>query len=151
MPNQLEKDMSFIINNKLTFIDSFQFVSSLLDSLVKNLKKDDFKHWSQKLNDSVLDPVKQKGFHPYEYSSDFEKFKGELPSKEKFHSSLTGKKISDKEYKHVLNVWKKIERKTMNGYHDFYSKCDDFHSLKKVREVEFLKFLIDILRTAISI
>ena len=37
--------------------------------------------------------------------SDFEKFKEELPSKEKFYSSLIGKKKnSDKEYKHVLNV-----------------------------------------------
>ena len=104
MRNELEKHMSFIINNKLTFIDSFQFVSSSLDSLVKNLNKDNFKYWSQELDDSVLDPVKQKGFHPYDYSSDFEKFIGELPSKEKFHSSLTGKKISDKEYKHVFNV-----------------------------------------------
>ena len=36
--------------------------------------------------------------------SDFEKFKEELPSKEQFYSSLTGKKISDKEYYHVLKV-----------------------------------------------
>ena len=36
--------------------------------------------------------------------SDFEKFKKELPSKEKFYSSLTVRKISDKEYEHVLNV-----------------------------------------------
>ena len=40
--------------------------------------------------------VKQKGFYPYEYMSDFEKFKEKLPSKGKFYSSLTGKKISDK-------------------------------------------------------
>ena len=60
MRNELEKHMSFIINNKLTFIDSFQFVSSSLDSLVKNLNKDNFKYWSQELDDSVLDPVKQK-------------------------------------------------------------------------------------------
>ena len=60
MRNKLEKHMSFIINNKLTFIDSFQFVSSSLDSLVKNLNKDNFKYWSQELDDSVLDPVKQK-------------------------------------------------------------------------------------------
>ena len=31
----------------------------------------------------------------------FENFKA-LPSKKKFHSSLMGKKISDKEYEHVL-------------------------------------------------
>ena len=39
--------------------------------------------------------------------SNFEKFKEELPSKEKFYSSLTNRKVSDKEYEHVLNVWKK--------------------------------------------
>ena len=33
--------------------------------------------------------------------SDCEKFKEQLPSKEKFYSLLTGKEISDKEYKHV--------------------------------------------------
>ena len=32
--------MSFNINNKLIFIDSFQFLSSSLDSLVRNLIKD---------------------------------------------------------------------------------------------------------------
>ena len=35
---------------------------------------------------------------------DFEKFKEELPSKERFYSSLTDRKISDKEYENVLNV-----------------------------------------------
>ena len=37
----LEKYMSFNISNKLMFIDSFQFLSSLLDGLVKNLGKND--------------------------------------------------------------------------------------------------------------
>ena len=72
----------------------------------------------------MLNLVKQKGFYPYEYISDFEKSKEELPSKEKFYSSLTGIKISDKEYEHVLNVWKKIEVKTMKDYHDLHLKCD---------------------------
>ena len=87
--------MSFSIKSKLSFIDSFQFLSSSLDSLVKNLNKDDFK-W--KFDNNVLDLAKQKGFYPYEYMSHFEKFKGQLPSKEKFYSSLTSKKVSDKEY-----------------------------------------------------
>ena len=74
--------MSFTINNKLSFIDSFQFLSSSLDSLVKNLSKDNFKYLSQEFNNNVLDFVKQRGFYPHEYMSDFEKFKEELPSKE---------------------------------------------------------------------
>ena len=51
---------------------------------------------------------------------DFEKFKEQLPSKEKFYSSLTGKKSSDKEYEHVFKVWKKFEMKTMKDYHELY-------------------------------
>ena len=46
-PNGLKKYMSFSINNKFSLIDSFQFLSSSLDSLVKNLSKDDFKCLSQ--------------------------------------------------------------------------------------------------------
>ena len=46
IPNELDKYMSFTINNKLTYIDSFQFLSSSLDNLVKNFRKDDFKYLS---------------------------------------------------------------------------------------------------------
>ena len=58
--------MSFNINNKLIFIASFQFLSSLLDSLVNNLDRNYFKHLGQEFNSKVLDLVKQKGFFPYE-------------------------------------------------------------------------------------
>ena len=105
--------MSFTINNKLSFIDSFQFFSSLFDSLVKNLSKDDFRYLAQEFDNNVLDLVKQKGFYSYEYMSDFEKSKEELSGKETFYSSLIGRKITDKEYEHVLNVWNKFEMKTM--------------------------------------
>ena len=59
------KYMSFTINNKLRFIDSFQFLSSSLDSLVKNLSKNDFKYFSQEFDNDVLDLVNQKRFYPY--------------------------------------------------------------------------------------
>ena len=42
--------MSFNVNNNLIFIDSFQFLSSSLDSLVKELDKDDFKFLSQEFD-----------------------------------------------------------------------------------------------------
>ena len=53
----------------LRFIDSFQFLSSSLDSLVENLSKNDFKYSSQEF-DIILDLVKQKEFYPYEYMND---------------------------------------------------------------------------------
>ena len=77
-------------------IESFQFLSFSLESLVKKLHKDDFKYLSQEFDKSKLDLVKQKGFYPYEYMTDSEKLKEKLPSKEKFYSSLTGKKIRDR-------------------------------------------------------
>ena len=46
IPNGLEKYMSLNIDNKLAFIDSFQFLSSSLDIFVKNLSKRDFKYLS---------------------------------------------------------------------------------------------------------
>ena len=92
--------MSFSINDKLSFIDSFQFLRSSLDSLVRNANKDDFKFYSQEFDNNISDLAKQKGFYPYEYMSDFKKFKKELRNEEKFYSLLTGKKISGKEYKH---------------------------------------------------
>ena len=45
------------INKKLRFIDSFQFLSSSLDSLVKNLSKDYSKYFSQGFDNNVLDFV----------------------------------------------------------------------------------------------
>ena len=50
---------------------------------------------SQEFDNNASDLFKQKGFYPYEYMSDFEKFKEKLPCKERFCSSLTGKKIND--------------------------------------------------------
>ena len=82
--------MGFTINNKLSFLDIFQFPSSLLN-------KDDLKYSIQEFDNSVLDLVKQKRLYPYEYMTDFENFKEKLLSKENFHSSLTNRKINGKE------------------------------------------------------
>ena len=58
MSNGLEKYMSFTIDNMLSFIDSFQFISSSLDSLVKNLNKDGFTYLSQEFDNKKLHLVK---------------------------------------------------------------------------------------------
>ena len=108
--NGLEKYMSFSINTELSFINTFQFLSSSLDSLAKN----DFKYLSQEFDSNILDLVKRKGFYPYTYMSDFENFT-ELSGKEKSYSSLTIKKNTDKKYEHI---WNKFEMKTMKYYHD---------------------------------
>ena len=72
IPNGLEKYMGFSINNKLSFIESLQYLSSSLDSLVKNVTKDNFKYFNQEFYNNVLNMVKQKGFYPFEYMINFE-------------------------------------------------------------------------------
>ena len=76
--------MGFTINNKFSFIDSFQFLSSFLDSLVKKLNKDDSKYLSQEFNRNKLDLVKQKGFYPYEYMTILESLKKNYQAKKSF-------------------------------------------------------------------
>ena len=72
VPNGLEKYMSFNINNKITFTDSFQSLSSSLGNLIKKLGKAVFSYLSQEFdNNKVLDLVKQKQFYLDEYMSDF--------------------------------------------------------------------------------
>ena len=63
IPNEFEKYMRFTINNNLKFNDSFQFLGSSLNSLVKNLNKDHFKHLGQEFDKKKLE---QRGFYPYE-------------------------------------------------------------------------------------
>ena len=50
--NGLEKYIRFSINNNLRVIDSFQLLSSSLDSIVKNLGRDNFKYLSQEFSRS---------------------------------------------------------------------------------------------------
>ena len=66
----------------------------------------------------------KKGSYPYEYISDFEKFKEEFPRKEKFCNLLTDKTNSDKEYEHFLKVWNTFQMKKMKYYPDLYLKFD---------------------------
>ena len=57
-------------------------------------------------NNLNLDLVKENSFYRYDCMTDFEKCKEELPSKETFCSWLIDRKICDKLYEHVINVWK---------------------------------------------
>ena len=47
IPNNMEKYMAFMLGNHLTFIDSFQLMSSSLDKLVSNLPRESLKYTSQ--------------------------------------------------------------------------------------------------------
>ena len=124
IPNNMEKYMAFMLGNHLTFIDSFQFMSSSLDKLVSNLPKEALIYTSQKFKGKELDLMSQKGVYPYDFMDSFDKFNEKLPSKEDFYSILNDEHITDDQYKHAQNVWNTFNLKCMGEYHDLYLKSD---------------------------
>ena len=125
IPNNMEKYMAFMLGNHLTFIDSFQFMSSSLDKLVNNLPKDDLKYISQVFKGKKLNLMSQKGVYPYDFMDSFQKFdQTELPAKEHFYSILNDQDITDNEYDHAKKVWKTFKLKNMGEYHDLYLGSD---------------------------
>ena len=65
IPNGLEKYMAYFLKKNLVFIDSMQFMSSILDKLVKNLSDEDFKYLVEEFGSENLELLKQKGDYTY--------------------------------------------------------------------------------------
>ena len=143
IPNNMEKYMAFILGNHLTFIDSFQFMSSSLENLVKNMTKcgecincknsvkacitpnyDNLIYTSKKFKGKKLDLMARKGVYPYDYMDSFDKFNEKLPTKEDFYSQLSDEHISDEDYAHAKKVWNTFKLQTMGEYHNLYLKSD---------------------------
>ena len=58
----------------LVVIDSMQFMSFILDKLVKNLSDEDFKYLVEEFGSENFELLKQIGAYCYEYMNSFEKF-----------------------------------------------------------------------------
>ena len=124
IPNNMEKYMAFMLGNHLTFLDSFQFMSSSLDKLVSNLPRGSLKYTSKEFQDEKLKLMSQKGVYPY-YMDSFEKFdEAQIPRKGDFYSILNDQHISDEDYNHAKTVWETFNIKMMGQYHDLYLKSD---------------------------
>ena len=109
----------------IVFKDSLKFMLSSLGALVNNLPKNGFKNISKYYTPEEVELIKQKGFYPYEYMNTEEKFNDtKLPPREVFYSKLSGKGISEKDYKHACNVWNTFKMKTFKDYHKLYNEID---------------------------
>ena len=125
IPNNMEKYMSFMLGNHLTFLDSFQFMSSSLDKLVSNLPNDALLYTSEEFQDKKLKLMSQKGVYPYDYMDSFDRFDEQtLPAKKEFYSIMNDQHILDEDYNHAQNVWKTFKLRNMGEYHDLYLKSD---------------------------
>ena len=125
IPNNMEKYMAFMLGKHLLFLDSFQFMSSSLDNLTKNLPDDAFIFTQQEFTGEQFNLMKQKGTYPYDYMDSFQKFNDtQLPIKKDFFSILYNQHITHEQYDHAQTVWNTFNLKTMGDYHDLYLKSD---------------------------
>ena len=126
--NNMEKYISFSIGN-LSFIDSMQFMNTSLEKLVKNLSQEGlpkFRTLSRHYADEEeLRLLTQKGVYPYDYMNNVARFsETSLPPIEAFYSKLTDEEISQEQYQHACNVWRKFNIANLGEYHDLYMKSD---------------------------
>ena len=63
-------------------------------------------------------------YFPYEWLTKENIFDKELPSIDKFYSSLKLQNISQKEYDKTLEIYKKLECKNVKDYLEIYMKLD---------------------------
>ena len=137
IPNSEEKYISFsksilpddVEDNyknriEIRYIDSFKFVASSIDSLSKNLSRDQFREMSN-VFEKDTDLLIRKGVYPYDYMDNFERFnETELPPAKEFYSRLNDSNVDVKDYEHAQKVWKYFNIKNMGEYHDLYLKAD---------------------------
>ncbi|KAJ8983456.1 hypothetical protein NQ317_013331 [Molorchus minor] len=111
---------------KLRFIDSFQFLSSSLDSLAQSLEDKQCCEIYKNFPDNVkFKYIRQKGVFPYSYIDNVSKLdEPHLPSKDKFYNDLNDEDISEQEYQHAKNVWDIFECKSLRDYSNIYLKSD---------------------------
>ena len=89
--------------------------------------------------------LSRKGVYPYEFMDSFEKFHVTFPKKDAFFSQLSGE-ISDEDFSHAKEVWKKFGMKSLGEYHDLYLKTDVFllaDVVENFRTVLLKNYLLD--------
>ena len=161
IPNNEEKYVSFSLKiiwgefednegkkhnlyHEIRFLDSLKFMNYPLADLVKNLGKNDL-HCLRRFFPEDADLLSRKGVFPYEFMDSFEKFNFTFPEKDAFFSQLSGK-VSDEDYFHAKEVWKKFGMKTLGEYHDLYLKTDVFllaDVVENFRTVLLKNYLLD--------
>ena len=121
----MERYIAFMLDNQ-EFKDSFQFMSSSLESLVSNLNKKDFKYIIELTKDEKqLELLTGKGVYSYDYVDSFERLnETQLPPKGAFYSQLNDEHISEEDYKHAQEVWNMFDIKNLVEFHNLYLKSD---------------------------
>ena len=112
-------------NMKYSFklLDISNFIKGSLSELSKNLLDED-KIINKKHFPNDFELLKQKTAFPYEWLTKENIFDKELPSIDKFYSSLKLRDIEKEEYDKTLKIYKKLKCKNVKDYLEIYMKLD---------------------------
>ena len=94
--------------------------------MVENLDKNELNVLKKFFkNEEERELLTRKVVFPCDWFDYIEKLnQTKLPDIKEFYSKLNDENISEKDYEHAKNVWKKFNMKTMREYHDLYLKTD---------------------------
>ena len=113
------------INEKLIFkcIDcEKEYENEFNKELIERLANT-YKFCDNDLDEFIM--LLRKGVYPYKYINEWDKFNEKvLPGKESFYSNLTLENISEIDYAHANNIFKKFNINNLGEYHDLYVGSD---------------------------
>ena len=110
----------------INFIDSYQFMTSSLASLVNNLDDLPFTNLMKQTYPSLSDQtIRRKGVFPYSYFDSLERLQEtSLPPRSEFTNDLTGDECSEEEYRIAQTAWLEFGCQTFGDYLMRYLEMD---------------------------
>jgi hypothetical protein len=115
-----------IIYFNVVFLDSYQFMSSSLASLVQNLDSLPFTELLKRDYPNLSnDVIKRKGIFPYSYFNSLTKLQeSSLPPRCAFRNDLTGENCSEEDYRFAQRAWQEFDCQSFGDYLMVYLKLD---------------------------
>lgn len=110
----------------VVFLDSYQFMSSSLATLVNNLDDLPFTNVLKRdypnIND---DTIKRKGVFPYSYFDALSRLQeSSLPARSAFRNDLSDEECSEEDYRFAQTAWQEFDCQTFGDYLMAYLKLD---------------------------
>ena len=124
IPSNTKQFIGFQVDG-IRYLDSYKFLSSSLDVLVKNLHNDGVEHfkYTRRMFGDGDPNIFEKG--TYEYMTGHDIFKQtSLPSLDAFYLKLKMEGITADEYKRAQEMWSSHKCKNMQDFHNVYVKLD---------------------------
>ena len=125
IPVDMTKEGKTIYFN-VVFLDSFQFMSSSLASLVNNLESLPFTEVLRRDSPNLTnDVIQRKGVFPYSYFDSLSKLQeSSLPARDAFRNDLTGEACSEEDYRFAQRAWQEFGCQCFGDYLSMYLKLD---------------------------